>query len=122
MAARQTGQSLRRQGGHASARGRRRERHESERRRIASVGMNLELTLCAACVADANLGRIRTELIVERQGGDGGYDARTTRQVDAAIDPAWVHDIDGQRCIRRARARSVAAIAGFQQQPDGIAA
>src|ERR1700675_1942348 len=96
MAARQTGQSLRGQGGHTSTRGRRRERHESERRRIATVDMNLELTLGAACVADPNLGRIRAKLIVERQGGDGGNDARTTRQVDSAIDPARIHDIDGE--------------------------
>src|SRR5258708_15563573 len=84
--------------------------------------MNFELTLWRACVADANPGRIRTDFIIERQGGDGDSDARTARQVDPAIDPARIHDIDSERSIRRARAaRSVAAIGRFQQQPDGIA-
>src|SRR5258708_24242347 len=59
--------------------------------------MNFELTLWRACVADANPGRIRTDFIIERQGGDGGSDARTARQVDPAIDPARIHDIDSER-------------------------
>src|SRR5882724_12088929 len=85
--------------------------------------MNLELALRRACIADANLGRIPTELIVERQWGDGGNDEWTTRQVDSAIDPARVHDIDGERGIPGARARKVfAGTRRLEQQPEGIAA
>jgi hypothetical protein len=75
--ARQAGQLLGRQGRHAFGVGRRRERQESERGRVATVDVNLEFTLRRACVADPNLGRINTELIIKRQGGDGGNDART---------------------------------------------
>src|ERR1700737_460771 len=95
MPARQEGKPLRRQGRHPGRRGRRREREEGKRRRLATVDMNLEFTLWRTRVADANLGRIGTDFIIEGQGGDGGNDARSARQVDSAIDPAWVHDVDG---------------------------
>ena len=75
--------------------------------------MNLEFTFRRACIADTDLGRVRTDLIVERQVCDGGNDAGTCRQVGTAQGPAGVHDIDGQRVIRAGR---------FQQQPNPIAA
>jgi len=124
MPARQAGQPLRRQGRHPLGTGRRRKRQEAERRRVATVDMNFELTLRRACIADPNLGCIRAELIVERQRGDGGNDARSTRQVDSSIDPARIHDIDGEGGILGARAaRGVPAGAcRLEQQPDGVAA
>ena len=52
------------------------EGQQRQRGRVATVDMDLEFALGRARVADANLGRIRADLEVERQGGDGGNDAR----------------------------------------------
>src|SRR3982074_1570106 len=118
MPARQEGQPLRRQSRHPWRRGRRRERQEGTRRRVATVDMNLEFTLWRARVADANLGRIGTAFKIEGQGGDGANNTRSARQVDSAIDPAWVHDVDGERQIGSGHARSFATTTRFKQESD----
>src|SRR5271165_440744 len=114
MPSREGGQALRRQRGHAGSVGRRRQWQEGKCRRAAPVHMNLELALGCASVAHPYLGCIRTDLVIKRQRRDRGNDARSLRQVDPAIHPARVHDVDGER------PRLVAA--RQQQQADPVAA
>src|SRR5580693_7847565 len=59
--------------------------------------MYLELALRRACVAHPDLGGLRTDLIIKRQRRDRGNDERTLGHVDVGVDPAGVHDIDGER-------------------------
>ena len=80
---------------------------------VAAVDVNFQLPFRRARIADANLRRIGADLVIERQGGHGGGDAWTRRQVDAAIDPARIHDVDGERSARSGR---------LEQQPDAVAA
>ncbi len=84
--------------------------------------MYLEFTVGRACVADPNLGRIRADFIIERQAGDSGNNVGSGGQVDSAIDPAGIHDVDGEGGIRSTPTRSGAAAGRFEQQSDAIAA
>src|SRR6202789_328399 len=110
---REPGQALRGQHRHPCATGGRRKRQPRQCRRRAAFDANFQLPFRRARIADANLGRIGADLVIERQGGHGSGDARTRREVDAALDPARIHDIDGERLARSGR---------LEQQSDAVAA
>ena len=78
----QAWQPLRRQSRNAFAARRRRQRQQTPHRRVAAVDVNLEFSLRGARVTDPNLGCIRPDFIIERQGRDGGNDAGPFRQVN----------------------------------------
>src|ERR1700733_7467169 len=60
------GQPLRGQDRHAFIAGGRCERQSGNRRLVATVDVNFQFTLRRACVADPNLGGVRTDLVIKR--------------------------------------------------------
>src|SRR5579859_277914 len=98
----------------------RREREHTQGHGLTAVNMHLELALRRSIIADANLGGIGAQFKVERQRGHGGEHSCALLQLDIAVNPAGVHDVDSERYIEvqwcLAREWRIAAIPAWLEQ------
>ena len=117
VSTRERRQFTRRQRRDGAARWPRGQPQDRNRCRIAAVDMNFELAQCGSRIPHTDLGGISAEFIIERQRDHRRSDSRSVLQVDVAIDPARVHDIDGER-----RLTFLLRSGRFEQKADAIAA
>src|SRR5262245_14428178 len=64
------------------------------RRAFAPIDAHLELAVRCARISDTNLVDVGTDLKVERQRASLGNELRTAGEIDIAVDPARIHDVE----------------------------